>query len=212
MPSRPSSDLPTSLESLRAALAEGRRHFPGLRLGDLDGVSPGSGGLRSRGGCFKEARFGHARLAGAERGRRLLPAGPAVGRRPLRRVTPRGSFWHDADLSAARLQGADFCGALMHRCCLRGVLAADSHWRDARLVEADFRSGLDQLTDLGGADLRGADLSLPCCRAPSCTAPTFAAPASTAPALGGGQPPHADLQRLRPAGHPISEDCHAGTR
>ena len=47
----------------------------------------------------------------------------------------------------------------MHRCCLRGVVAAGSKWRNARLVEADFRSGLDQLTDLGEADFRGADLS-----------------------------------------------------
>jgi uncharacterized protein YjbI with pentapeptide repeats len=47
----------------------------------------------------------------------------------------------------------------LHRCCLRGVVAAGSRWRDARLVEADFRSGLDQLTDLGQADFQGADLS-----------------------------------------------------
>ena len=47
----------------------------------------------------------------------------------------------------------------MHRCCLRGVVAAGSSWRQARLVEADFRSGLDQLTDLGHADFAEADLS-----------------------------------------------------
>ena len=64
-----------------------------------------------------------------------------------------------ADLSGSRLQGIDFNSAFMHRCCLRGVLAAGSHWHQARLVEADFRSGLDQLTDLGGADFQGADLS-----------------------------------------------------
>ena len=63
------------------------------------------------------------------------------------------------NLSSARLQGADFSGAFLHRACLRGVLGADSCWRQARLVEADFRSGLDQLTDLGRADLREADLS-----------------------------------------------------
>ncbi|MFM7239262.1 MAG: hypothetical protein ACKOZN_06655 [Cyanobium sp.] len=44
----------------------------------------------------------------------------------------------------------------MHRCCLRGVVAAGSRWRDARLVEADFRSRLDQLIDLGQADFQGA--------------------------------------------------------
>ena len=49
--------------------------------------------------------------------------------------------------------------AAAHRACLRGVLASGSHWCQARLVEADFRASLDQLTDLGWADLRGADLS-----------------------------------------------------
>ena len=62
-------------------------------------------------------------------------------------------------LRSIRLQGADFSGALLHRCCLRGVVAARSRWRRARLVEADFRSGLDQLTDLGYADFTRADLS-----------------------------------------------------
>jgi uncharacterized protein YjbI with pentapeptide repeats len=69
------------------------------------------------------------------------------------------SYWHEADLSGSRLQGANFSHALMHRCCLRGVVAAGSQWQGARLVEADFRSGLDQLTDLGCADFAGADLS-----------------------------------------------------
>ncbi|MGL6134472.1 MAG: pentapeptide repeat-containing protein, partial [Prochlorococcaceae cyanobacterium] len=71
----------------------------------------------------------------------------------------RESQWHEADLSGSRLQQADFSAALLHRTCLRGVLAAGSRWCDARLVEADFRSGLDQLTDLGGADFQRADLS-----------------------------------------------------
>jgi uncharacterized protein YjbI with pentapeptide repeats len=71
----------------------------------------------------------------------------------------QASQWHEADLSGSRLQQADFSEALMHRCCLRGVIAANSRWCNARLVEADFRSGLDQLTDLGGADFQGADLS-----------------------------------------------------
>lgn len=62
------------------------------------------------------------------------------------------------DLSGSRLQGADFSDAFLHRTCLRGIVAAGSHWVEARLVEADFRSGLDQLTDLRHADLRGCDL------------------------------------------------------
>ena len=39
------------------------------------------------------------------------------------------------------------------------MVAAGSRWCEARLVEADFRSGLDQLTDLGGADLSFALLN-----------------------------------------------------
>ena len=57
------------------------------------------------------------------------------------------------------MQQANFSDAVMHRCCLRGVIAASSTWHTARLVEADFRSGLDQLTDLGKADFNNADLS-----------------------------------------------------
>ena len=71
----------------------------------------------------------------------------------------QGSFWHEADLSGCRLQESNFDRAVMHRCCLRGVVAAGSSWKQARLVEADFRSGLDQLTDLGHADFAEADLS-----------------------------------------------------
>ncbi|WP_255476183.1 pentapeptide repeat-containing protein [Cyanobium sp. BSA11S] len=69
------------------------------------------------------------------------------------------SFWHSADLSAARLHGEDFSGASLHRWCVRGVLAADNVWWDARVVEVDFRSSLNQLTDLGQVDVAGADLS-----------------------------------------------------
>ncbi|MFL0791865.1 MAG: pentapeptide repeat-containing protein [Prochlorococcus sp.] len=77
----------------------------------------------------------------------------------LSKLQASHSFWQDADLSSSRLQGADFSNAFMHRCSFRGVVAADSIWLNARLVEADFRSGLDQLTDLGGANFTDADLS-----------------------------------------------------
>jgi len=50
------------------------------------------------------------------------------------------------------LQGADFSGAAMHLACLRGVPAAGNLWQQARLVEAEFRSSLDEVTDLGRAD------------------------------------------------------------
>ena len=47
----------------------------------------------------------------------------------------------------------------MHRCCLRGVITAGSAWHTARLVEADFRSDLDQLTDLSKEVFNNAGLS-----------------------------------------------------
>lgn len=50
----------------------------------------------------------------------------------------------------------------MEGCCFQqallwGVLATGSLRRQAGLVEADFRSSLDQLTDLGKANLSGSD-------------------------------------------------------
>ncbi|MCP9888252.1 pentapeptide repeat-containing protein [Cyanobium sp. ATX 6A2] len=150
--------LPTTLVALRQALASGERRFPGLRLGDLDGVDLDLSGCDLQGGCFKEARFGRACLQGANVEGCCFQQSLIWGA-DLSRLKASHSQWHDADLSGSRLQQADFSGAPLHRCCLRGVVAAGSVWRDARLVEADFRSGLDQLTDLGGADFRHADLS-----------------------------------------------------
>jgi uncharacterized protein YjbI with pentapeptide repeats len=149
---------PTSLETLRAALAAGERSFPGLKLADLDGVDLDLSGCFLEGGCFKEARFGRASLRAAQVQRCCFQQALLWGA-DLSALQARGSQWHEADLSGSRLQQADFSVALLHRCCLRGVLAAGSRWREARLVEADFRSGLDQLTDLGRADFQGADLS-----------------------------------------------------
>lgn len=79
----------------------------------------------------------------------------------LSHCVPRGggSHWQDADLSGSKPQAADFSSAHLHRACLRDVLAAGSRWNQARLVESDFRSGLDQLTDPGQASFLGADLS-----------------------------------------------------
>jgi len=58
------------------------------------------------------------------------------------------------------MQSADFQEVILHRCCLRGVVAQGNRWTAARLVEADFRSGLDQLADLGMACFREPCLSL----------------------------------------------------
>ena len=115
-------------------------------------------GCQLQGSGFKEARVGDARLHQAEvQGscfqRALLWGADLSG------LKAEQSFWQEADLSGSRLQGARFNQALMHRACLQGVVAGGSSRRQARLVEADFRSGLDQLTDLGEADFRDADLS-----------------------------------------------------
>lgn len=64
------------------------------------------------------------------------------------------------------------------------MAAAGSMGRDARWLEADFRKGLDQLTDQGGADLRGPDLcsaqlqDAQLCVAPTCASRTCARPTS----------------------------------
>ena len=150
--------LPRSLDDLRAALAAGQRDFSGLSLADLDGVDLDLAGCNLREGCFLEARFGHARFTGSDLVGCAFQRALLWGA-DLSMVRARGSLWQEADLSGSRLQGADFSEALLHRACLRGVVAAASLWQRARLVEADFRSGLDQLTDLGRADFRGADLS-----------------------------------------------------
>ena len=62
------AETPRSLEQLRAALAAGERHLPNLRLGDLDGVDLDLSDCNLQSSCFKEARFGHARLSRAQAG------------------------------------------------------------------------------------------------------------------------------------------------
>ena len=97
MPFRPSSYLPANLDALKRALAEGRRDFAGLRLGDLDGVALDLGACDLRGGCFKDGRFGHARLAGANVEGACFQQALLWGA-DLSAVAASGSFWHDADL------------------------------------------------------------------------------------------------------------------
>ena len=55
----------TSRQYLRAALEAGERNFQGLRLGGIDGLDLDLSDCNLEGSCFKEARFGHARLRGA---------------------------------------------------------------------------------------------------------------------------------------------------
>ena len=102
MPSPPSSESPRNLEELRSALTAGRRCFPGLRLGDLDGVDLDLSGCELTGSCFKEARFGHASLQGARVENCCFQQSLLWGA-DLSDLRAAGSFWHDADLSAARL-------------------------------------------------------------------------------------------------------------
>ena len=150
--------IPADLAQLRAALAAGQRDLRGLALEGMDGSDLDLSHCWLQGSSFREARFGHARLhrAAVQNGcfqRALLWGADLSG------LEATGSSWQEADLSGSRLQGACFDQALLHRACLQGVVAAASRWRQARLVEADFSSGLDQLTDLGGADFEAADLS-----------------------------------------------------
>jgi len=109
------------------------------------------------GGCFREARFGHARFTEADATGCGFQQAFLWGA-DLSGLRARGSFWQEADLPGSRLQAADFCEAQLHRACLCGVVAAASQWQGARLVEADFRSGLDPLTDLGRAQINHARL------------------------------------------------------
>ena len=150
--------LPLTVGELRQAVAEGRRHFPRLSLVDVDGGDLDLADCDLREGFFRESRFGRTRFHGANLAccdfRQALLWGA-----DLSAVQAPRSSWQEADLSGSRLQQADLRGARLHRCCLRGVVAAASIWWEATLVDVDFRSGQDQLTDLGGADFRGADLS-----------------------------------------------------
>ncbi|MFM7652128.1 MAG: pentapeptide repeat-containing protein, partial [Vulcanococcus sp.] len=57
--------LPATLEHLRARLEAGDRRFPSLRLGEIDGLDLDLSACDLHGSCFKEARFGHARLSDA---------------------------------------------------------------------------------------------------------------------------------------------------
>ena len=156
-PSPGARSLPSTLGELRAALVAGVRELGGLQLAELDAHDLDLSHCNLSRGCFKEARFGRAslrqaRVEGCCFQRALIWGADLSGLRAAQ------SFWQEADLSGSRLQAADFSAAQLHRCCLRGVVAAGSCWAQARLVEADFRSGLDQLTDLGQADFHGADL------------------------------------------------------
>ncbi|MFN9610848.1 MAG: pentapeptide repeat-containing protein, partial [bacterium] len=142
------AEAPTTLDQLREALKAGLRDLPGLRLGEIDAQDLDLTHCNLEGSRFQEARFGHARLSQA-RLRFCNFQQALLWGADLSDVDARHSCWHEADLSGARLQGAHFDEALLHRCCLRGVVAGGSSWRLARMVDADFRSGLDQLTDLG---------------------------------------------------------------
>jgi len=55
----------SDLEQLQAALAAGQRHLRQLRLGGIDGLDLDLSHCDLQGSCFKEARFGHARLSRA---------------------------------------------------------------------------------------------------------------------------------------------------
>ncbi|MGL6135372.1 MAG: pentapeptide repeat-containing protein, partial [Prochlorococcaceae cyanobacterium] len=104
--------LPSNLEELRAALADGRQRFHGLRLGDLDGVDLDLSGCELQDSCFKEARFGRANLRQARVEGCCFQQALLWGA-DLSGLQARESQWHEADLSGSRLQQADFSAALL---------------------------------------------------------------------------------------------------
>jgi uncharacterized protein YjbI with pentapeptide repeats len=166
MPSPPSSDPPVDsprdLIQLRAALQAGQRRFPGLQLGDLDGVDLDLADCELEGGCFKEARFGHASLRAARVEGCCFQQALLWGA-DLSDLHAVHSFWQETDLSAARLQGADLSFALMqgvqlHGADLRGACLYGANLSGADLQQADL-SGCDlRDTNLSGAKLEGANL------------------------------------------------------
>ena len=149
---------PTNLKELLVALAQGTRSFNSLHLENLDGVKINFSNCDLKGSWFKEARFGHADFSNANIQGCCFQQAILWGAN-LSGINASQSFWQEADLSGSRLQRADLSDSFMHKCCLRGVLAANSNWYSTRLVEADFRSSLDQLTDLGESNFENSDLS-----------------------------------------------------
>ena len=139
-------------------LGDGERIFQMLHLEGIDGVNLNLRECDLQGSRLKEARLGQANLSNAVVHGCCFQQALLWGA-DLSGIQATKTSWQEADLSGSRMQGADFRGSLMHRCCFRGVVAANSQWHESRLVEADFRSGLDQLTDLGESDFENADLS-----------------------------------------------------
>ena len=87
------SALPTTVEELRDQLNSGQTRFPGLRLGEIDGVDLDLAGCDLHGGCFKEARFGHACLAGTNIEGCCFQQSLIWGA-DLSGVLAQGSSWH----------------------------------------------------------------------------------------------------------------------
>ena len=71
------AEAQTSRQYLRAALEAGERNFQGLRLGGIDGLDLDLSDCNLEGSCFKEARFGHARLRGAQISHQCKPRDPS---------------------------------------------------------------------------------------------------------------------------------------
>lgn len=117
MPLRPSSDLSADLDALKRALAESRRDFAGLWLGDLDGVALDHGDCNLSGACFKDGRFGHARLAGTN-----LQQGSDLRGACLYGATMEGADLRDADLSGCDLRDTDLRDAMLDGSLLHDAL------------------------------------------------------------------------------------------
>ena len=101
----------SDLTQLRAALEAGQKDLRFLKLGEIDGLDLDLSGCNLDGSCFKEARFGHATLRGAQAYRCCFQRALIWGA-DLSELDAPSSCWHEADLSGSRLQGANFSHAL----------------------------------------------------------------------------------------------------
>ncbi|NDC35449.1 MAG: pentapeptide repeat-containing protein, partial [Synechococcaceae bacterium WB9_2_112] len=91
---------PSNLEQLRAALASGERELRNLHLGEIDGLDLDLSDCNLQGSCFKEARFGHARLTRSQVQGCCFQQALLWGA-DLSELQAQDSYWHEADLSAS---------------------------------------------------------------------------------------------------------------
>ena len=106
----------SDIEEFLRLLGNGERILRMLHLEDLDGVNLNLRECDLQGSRLKEARLGHANLSNAIVNGCCFQQALLWGS-DLSGIQATDTAWQEADLSGSRMQGADFCGSLMHRCC-----------------------------------------------------------------------------------------------